>query len=230
MAKTLLSGVPCRYTGVDISNNMREIAKCKRPNENFIHGDIANMPYLESDSFDSVISLNGAFSHVLNYNDAINEFMRVIKPGGNLFIMVYSRFSFKRILNGSFIKTKGAYDIRNSSKNKKSTSPAHFWSVNKLRRAFSPFQNVDIRGLNLMVDVLNKHYEFHEAVSRLEREMTYPLFMQNFSHALVLKATKRKNSLSFLVFFNMSLISFLYIVDIHNPLLVAGYAFHCLFL
>ena len=115
LAKTLLSGVPCRYTGVDISNNMLEIAKCKHPNENFIHGDIANMPYLESDSFDSVISLNGAFSHVLNYNDAIKEFMRVIKPGGNLFIMVYSRFSFKRILDGSFIKTKGAYNIRNLS-------------------------------------------------------------------------------------------------------------------
>ena len=67
LAKTLISSIPCNYTGVDISNEMLEMAKRKHPNDTFIHGDIEKMPYLDSASFDNIISLNGAFSHVINY-------------------------------------------------------------------------------------------------------------------------------------------------------------------
>lgn len=116
LARYLMKDIPCQYTGIDISKNMLEIAKNKYPECHFIHGDCSNMPYINDNSVDNIISLNGVFSHIINYKDAIHEMWRTLKPGGNLFIMVYSRFAMKRLLSGKAFSIKSGYDIRNNIK------------------------------------------------------------------------------------------------------------------
>lgn len=190
LAKAMLSKISCNYTGIDLSSKMLEVAKKKHPSGNFIHGDITNMEYLNSGCYDNIISLNGSFSHVINYNDAINEFMRLLKPGGNLFLMVYSRYSIKRVLNGKFLRTIDNYNIRNSSISGGTTSPAFFWSISSLKREFCSFRNVNIKGLNITADVFKKSGDLNSAISILEKEMKLPLFFQNLSHALIIKAKK----------------------------------------
>lgn len=190
LAVALLSDVPCCYTGIDISKNMLSMAKKKYPDKTFIHGDIASMPSLPAGTFDNIISLNGSFSHVINYPDAINEFLRLLKPGGKAFIMVYGRFSLKRVLRGAFIKRRGRYTIRNCTSPKIMSSPAIFWSAQSLRKAFHSFSEVNVSGLNVTVDLFKKRHNVNDALLHLKKELSYPSLIQQFAHALILKATK----------------------------------------
>ena len=50
-----------------------------------------NIPF-PNEYFDSVVSL-GCFHHTGNLEKAINEVLRVLKPGGTLHLMVYSSHS-----------------------------------------------------------------------------------------------------------------------------------------
>ncbi len=190
LAVALLSDVPCYYTGIDISKNMLSVAKKKYPDKTFIHGDISSMPSLSAGTFDNIISLNGSFSHVINYPDAINEFFRLLKPGGEAFVMVYGRFSLKRILRGAFFKRRGRYNIRNCTSPKAMSSPAIFWSAQSLRKSFHSFSEVNVSGLNVTADFFKRRHDVNEALRHLKKELSYPALLQQFAHALILKATK----------------------------------------
>ncbi|WP_051690935.1 class I SAM-dependent methyltransferase [Photorhabdus australis] len=190
LARYLMKDIPCQYTGIDISKNMLEIAKNKYPECHFIHGDCSNMPYINDNSVDNIISLNGVFSHIINYKDAIHEMWRTLKPGGNLFIMVYSRFAMKRLLSGKAFSIKSGYDIRNNIKKIKSCSPAVFWSLKSLKKEFNCFNEIEIFGLNILASILKKQSPIEDVISFLRMERRLPLFVQQFSHALILQAKK----------------------------------------
>ena len=55
-----------------------------------------NLPF-RSDSFDAVISL-GCLHHTGNLRGSLRECLRVVRPGGTLIIMVYNRYSYKRLI------------------------------------------------------------------------------------------------------------------------------------
>ena len=91
-------------TGLDLSQNMINLAneKAKKRNQNnvtFIHGDAENLP-LESNSID-YLTISYGFRNISNYETSLSEFYRVLKPGGILGILEFSK-SKSRIIGAIF--------------------------------------------------------------------------------------------------------------------------------
>ena len=92
--------------GLDISKNMLKIAKVKlekKRTENtkieFIHGDAEDLP-MGDNSYDH-ICISFGFRNLGNYDKALKEFYRVLKPGGRLCILEFSQ-SKSKIFNFIF--------------------------------------------------------------------------------------------------------------------------------
>jgi len=85
-----------RYTGLDFSPVALDVARRRLELEGgsagFVSGDITDLPF-PSESFDLVYS-NGVIHHVPDTARAVNEFHRVLRPGGTALVMVYHRSSF----------------------------------------------------------------------------------------------------------------------------------------
>ena len=80
--------------GLDISKNMINLAKKKaekrkQSQATFIHGDGESLP-LDSDSID-YLTISYGFRNISNYEVALEEFFRVLKPGGKLGILEFSK-------------------------------------------------------------------------------------------------------------------------------------------
>lgn len=58
-------------------------------------GDMKNIPY-KSNSFDFIYS-SGSIEHILDPQEALKEYYRILKPNGKALITVPSRFSYYRI-------------------------------------------------------------------------------------------------------------------------------------
>jgi len=87
-------------TGLDISKKMLDIANMKLKkikNENtqieFIHGDAEKLP-MEDNLYDHV-SISFGFRNLGDYDAALKEFYRVLKPGGKLSILEFSKSKTK---------------------------------------------------------------------------------------------------------------------------------------
>ena len=81
-------------TGLDISQNMIKVAKEKSKKKSmglitFLQGDGENLP-LDSNSVD-YLTISYGFRNISNYEAALNEFYRVLKPGGKLGILEFSK-------------------------------------------------------------------------------------------------------------------------------------------
>ena len=96
-------------TGLDISQGMLDVGieKIKKGNLDsrieMIHGDSENMPF-ENDSFDAIMVAFGVrnFENLLK---GLNEMNRVLKPGGKLFVLEFSKpknIIFKSLFNFYF--------------------------------------------------------------------------------------------------------------------------------
>ena len=92
--------------GLDISKNMLKIAESKlskKKNKNakieFLHGDAEDLP-MGDNSYDH-ICISFGFRNLGNYNRALAEFYRVLKPGGQLCILEFSQ-SKSKIFNFIF--------------------------------------------------------------------------------------------------------------------------------
>ncbi len=87
-------------TGIDLSPKMVELAQKKSlqkkmDNISFIEGDAENLPF-ESNSIDC-LTISYGFRNISNYEKALEEFYRVLKPGGNLGILEFSKPNSKII-------------------------------------------------------------------------------------------------------------------------------------
>jgi SAM-dependent methyltransferase len=85
-----------RYTGVDFSPAALALARgrpeLRDSGARFVHGSIVELPFADG-SFDLVYS-NGVIHHEPETQRAIDEFHRVLRPGGTAIVMVYHRASF----------------------------------------------------------------------------------------------------------------------------------------
>jgi ubiquinone/menaquinone biosynthesis C-methylase UbiE len=85
-----------RYTGLDFSSTALELARRRADLEGararFVPGSVAELPFPDA-SFDLVYS-NGVIHHMPDTGRAIQEFHRVLRPGGVAVVMVYHRPSF----------------------------------------------------------------------------------------------------------------------------------------
>lgn len=114
------------YVGVDIASAPVQLANLRLLNilqAKLIQSDVMVLPF-QSDSFDAAVSI-GALHHTGDFARALNEVVRVTKPGGQVVGMVYSIFSGRNFLIRP-IKTLGLA-LRNMS------TPVHIYGDKQLR-------------------------------------------------------------------------------------------------
>jgi SAM-dependent methyltransferase len=87
-----------RYTGVDFSPSALALARDRAAasgvgadTARFVQGSLTDLPFPDA-SFDLVYS-NGVIHHLPATQRAIDEFRRVLRPGGTAIVMVYHRAS-----------------------------------------------------------------------------------------------------------------------------------------
>lgn len=74
-----------KYTGIDLTPKMIEVAKSKNlDNTEFVVGDAENLPF-KNNSFDIIIN-SQSFHHYPNPQNFFNEVSRVLKPNGKLIL------------------------------------------------------------------------------------------------------------------------------------------------
>lgn len=117
MAEALInkSGPFKQYIANDPSPKMQEIAKYRlRYKENVEYtGHFAEKLPFEENSFDHIICLN-AFHYYVDQPAALAHFRRVLKPGGNLWILNWNRVGIFKIAN-LIIKLLSAENINTPS-------------------------------------------------------------------------------------------------------------------
>lgn len=134
---------PADYVGFDISHQMVNEAK-KKYGRMFMVADMHHLP-LPDNRFDTLISFYGPMSYSLNPQALIQEFARVIKPGGSLMVMPYTKRAGeartapildRKILTGDY-STATNPDIKKV-----------FYSTEMLKELFKGFDDVQITGIN----------------------------------------------------------------------------------
>ena len=73
-----------RGFGLDVSESMIAVAKEKHPEYDFIIGDCAKLPY--DDASMDIVTACMAYHHFPNQKDFRKEALRVLKPGGRLYL------------------------------------------------------------------------------------------------------------------------------------------------
>lgn len=74
-------------TGVDISEELLELARAKKPEINYIHGDAQSLKALKDDSFDAVVC-NLSFMDFPSHKDVFQSIKRILRPNGNFVFSV----------------------------------------------------------------------------------------------------------------------------------------------
>lgn len=190
------------YTGIDISKNMVEEAEKKigrHPNFQFIQGDMCSLPFIRHHSVDLIISIYGSPGHIASQQALLAECHRCLKPGGILFLMMYSRFSFsnlKKCLSGGtlrFLQRKQSYQIRNADSH--FTCDAYFCTSHEICRALeqNEFSLRKIEGMHTLLTfkkfARGLHGRMKNDIIGLER-LCGRLF-PNMGHYLLVTAVKR---------------------------------------
>ena len=88
----------CQIIGLDYSSKMLDIAiqkakKSNMKNYTFIQGDAEALPF-DDNTFD-IITISYGFRNLGNFESALNEFYRVLKPNGTLGILEFSQSKSK---------------------------------------------------------------------------------------------------------------------------------------
>ena len=85
-----------KSVGLDIANKMIKIANIKRDKRgfssdeiNFVKGDAENLQF-DANTFNG-LSISFGFRNLGDYNTGLSEFYRVLKPGGRLAILEFSK-------------------------------------------------------------------------------------------------------------------------------------------
>lgn len=127
------------YVGIDPSSGMLDVARRKFPSHTFVKStaECPRLPYDEP--FDSVVSLYGSFSYVLDPILAVHEMSRLLRPGGRLFIMSCTPVHERRetyVMNKMGIKVE-----------------RRFYEEDQIRRLFShEFEDIQVQGFGWLID------------------------------------------------------------------------------
>jgi ubiquinone/menaquinone biosynthesis C-methylase UbiE len=94
-----------KVVGIDVSNKALEAARQRAlsrglDNVEFMQGSALALPFGDS-TFDYVIS-SGVIHHTPDPKSAFRELVRVLQPGGTLFLSVYGKYGLKWFVNDLF--------------------------------------------------------------------------------------------------------------------------------
>lgn len=155
----LLKGSAAEYVGLDVSPGMIAVAREKFGDRAiFALGDMAKMRVAESARFDVAMSLFGSFSHVLEPERAIMAISHACKPGGRIFLMVYSRLSLRNLVRSMGAPASGPtaqlqpYSVRNSQ-TASGAAMARSYTAHGLKSLFGRFKDVKVVGLNAVFEL-----------------------------------------------------------------------------
>jgi len=126
------------YTGIDISDKSIEIAKQRfelfNLNGTFMQGNAENMNMFHDNSFDLVYSF-GVIHHTENPEKIIDEIYRLVKPGGEIKIMLYAKDSWKKMM---IDRNLDQYEAQAGC------PIAYTYSRNEIFELFKKFSNIHI--------------------------------------------------------------------------------------
>lgn len=177
------------YIGIDISPKMIELAQLKHPSKQFIANNIENViSDLETGSFDTIISLFGPISYISNPEKLMSELYRILKPGGTLFLMPYTKRVQNKFLLGY---STGSED----------TISKIYYDEQMLLKLVEKLDmsNVQIIGFNYfgnlideMSRLLNQKHpkEFYIDLLRKERQITKKLPLEYARHGILIANKK----------------------------------------
>jgi ubiquinone/menaquinone biosynthesis C-methylase UbiE len=74
-------------------------------------GSALELPY-KSETFDYVYAI-GCLHHTGNLSKAVSEVYRVLQPSGKAIVMLYHRYSFRRIVSVPVIRLRGIFSAHN---------------------------------------------------------------------------------------------------------------------
>lgn len=120
-----------RYLGVDISERMVEEAREKHPKAEFRVGDMEDLSFLPTASWDLVVCLY-TWNYCKDAVQALAEMRRVLRPGGRLKMTVLASLSAMRDCKGCGVETL----------------PCPCWGSIRLRRALASWNKVELRGMS----------------------------------------------------------------------------------
>ena len=143
-----------QYVGLDISRGMIEKLESKYPEVSSRVGEMADLSYFSSDSFDVVMSLYTSFSFTDKPKQTLCEIHRVLKPGGSVFISCLNCWSFRRLFHGKWKRYEN-YRTRNSQA-LRSSVPAWTYSRRQLSKLFldSGFSSTAVHGQSCLAGVI----------------------------------------------------------------------------
>lgn len=142
------------YIGLDIAQKPVDMMNHRLHlyglNGKAIQGSILDCP-LKNESVDAVVSI-GCFHHTGSVARAVQETYRILRPGGEAFIMVYNKFSYrqwsrwpKKTFYSLFERPqsigqdqRAAYDSNSSGD---AAPETQFLSIKELKHIFSDFTN-----------------------------------------------------------------------------------------
>jgi SAM-dependent methyltransferase len=95
------------WSGIDLTTESVERVRTRLtlrdlPYEELRQGSVLNMPFAD-DTFDMVFS-HGVLHHVPDIRQAQNEIHRVLRPGGELVVMMYARWSLNYLVSIALIR------------------------------------------------------------------------------------------------------------------------------
>jgi len=96
-----------KWSGVDLTGESVERVRTRLTLRDLLfddlkQGSVLDLPF-EDDSFDMVLS-HGVLHHVPEISQAAKEIHRVLRPGGELVIMVYARWSLNYLVSIGFVR------------------------------------------------------------------------------------------------------------------------------
>src|SRR6187200_1152388 len=75
--------------GVDAASGLLDVARQRNPDNNFMEEDLEALPFMDN-SFNVVTGFN-SFQYTGNFENAIIEAKRVLKPGGKLVVGIWDK-------------------------------------------------------------------------------------------------------------------------------------------
>jgi len=104
------------YLGVDFAPEMIRVCKTRFPKERFKIGDAEDLPFKEN-SFDLLVCF-WTFHHFTNPEKVMDEFRRVLKPGGKVIIATFRKSSWNPLAWFADAVSGGWYGFRTYRYNK----------------------------------------------------------------------------------------------------------------